>query len=295
MKLILENKNINLSIDSPGFIYNGSRFDWTGKITQVTFKQKYTFCTTELPSGNDLESKGQGFYNEFGITDPIGFDDCKPGDKFLKPGVGLLLRPDSEPYNFFRPYSFDPFDINTKESPNEITFTINQRNYNGYSTLFNKKISLQEHGFTIDYSLKNTGSKPIQTSEYCHNFIAINHKEMGPDYELTFPMSVTFNMNSDQVNPEKAIEISGNKLNFQGVPIKEFFFGSIKPDRNFTGQWQLTHKSFGVGIREIVDFVPSKINVWGSNHVISPELFCEINLAPGQIERWKRKYEFFTI
>jgi hypothetical protein len=295
MKFILQNKHINLTIDSPGYIYRGSRFDWTGKITQVIFKQDFTFCTTESTLGMDLENKGQGFYNEFGITDPIGFDECSPGDKFPKLGVGLLLRPDEDPYNFFRPYIKEPFKIEMEESLNEISFTVDQFNCNGYSSILHKRIYLQDYGFTINYSLKNTGSKNIQTSEYCHNFIAINYKEMGMDYELTFPMPITFNRNAEIVNTEMAIKISQNKFKFQKTPYKEFFFGSINPDKDKTGNWQLIHKSLGAGIREIDDFIPSYINVWGSGHVICPELFCGINLAPGQIKNWSRSYEFFTI
>jgi hypothetical protein len=49
----LENETIRLDIEEPGEGYVGSRFDWTGKITQITFRGRHTFCTEETtdPAG----------------------------------------------------------------------------------------------------------------------------------------------------------------------------------------------------------------------------------------------------
>ena len=58
-------------------------------------------------------------------------------------------------------------------------------------------------------------------------------------------------------------------------------------------QWTLVHSPSGVTMSESVDFAPSRIAIWGTTHVISVEVFHDINLAPGESTRWQRQYEFF--
>ncbi|UCH13447.1 MAG: hypothetical protein JSV22_10060, partial [Bacteroidales bacterium] len=67
MSILLGNSILRIEIDKPGQNYRDSRFDWTGKITQITFDNKYTFCTEETPDPELVNIKGRGLYNEFGI------------------------------------------------------------------------------------------------------------------------------------------------------------------------------------------------------------------------------------
>jgi hypothetical protein len=57
--------------------------------------------------------------------------------------------------------------------------------------------------------------------------------------------------------------------------------------------WDVYNHTKGVGIREFDDFKPARVALWGMRHVISPEVFIEINLKPGEEMRWTRKYEFY--
>jgi len=43
------------------------------------------------------------------------------------------------------------------------------------------------------------------------------------------------------------------------------------------------------------DFKSNKINLWGWSHVISPEIFHEINIAPNETAQWTRTYEIFEL
>ncbi|MDE5422702.1 hypothetical protein L3073_10835 [Ancylomarina sp. DW003] len=88
---ILKNKNLEVHIDLPLENYQLSRFDWTGKIVSVKFKGVDVVGTERLNSDDDNRF-GKGFYNEFGIETPVGFDDCEEGDWFPKIGVGLLKK-----------------------------------------------------------------------------------------------------------------------------------------------------------------------------------------------------------
>src|SRR5690554_4456888 len=83
---IIRNEHLSVEIGEPGN-YNGSRFDWTGFIQQVTLASgNHTFCTPEsLIHGEG--SGGAGLCNEFGIHMPVGYDDqLAIGDCFPKIG-----------------------------------------------------------------------------------------------------------------------------------------------------------------------------------------------------------------
>jgi hypothetical protein len=46
-------------------------------------------------------------------------------------------------------------------------------------------------------------------------------------------------------------------------------------------------------MREFDNFAPKSVAVWGVGHVISAEIFVEINLQPGEKQSWSRQFEFF--
>ena len=45
--LKLANHRLQVEIAEPGEVYHGSRFDWTGFITQVTLDGEHTYCVPE--------------------------------------------------------------------------------------------------------------------------------------------------------------------------------------------------------------------------------------------------------
>ncbi len=71
MAHILKNEKLTMFIDWPQEHYQGSRFDWTGKIRMVEFKGKLV-SGTELMEAEKSPSGGKGFYNEFGIDTALG-------------------------------------------------------------------------------------------------------------------------------------------------------------------------------------------------------------------------------
>src|SRR5512135_3483133 len=94
----LHSDRLEVEISQPGAAYSGTRFDWSGFVTQVTLDGKHTYCIPEsLVPGEG--SGGIGLCNEFGIDSPVGFDETKPGDLFPKIGIGLLTRLDKPDYS----------------------------------------------------------------------------------------------------------------------------------------------------------------------------------------------------
>ncbi|MDF2987161.1 MAG: hypothetical protein K0R50_2671 [Eubacterium sp.] len=283
----LKNERLEVQISQPGMFYTGSRFDWAGFVTRVTLDCKHTFCVPEsLVPG--MGSGGQGFCGEFGIDEPVGYEDAAPGNYFPKIGVGLLKKPDSEPYNFYREYSVTPLDFSVIATAENVKFHTKAANNNGYSYEYVKEIGLDGNFLTIRYMLKNTSSEKIVTNEYCHNFIGIDNEIITEDYKLKLP---------NEINAEKVVgdlNIKDNTITWPGTGVKREFYCIAAEYVNAPEfSWELYNTNAGVGVREIDDFKAVKFALWGSSHVVSPETFIKLELDPGQPKVWSRKYEFY--
>lgn len=288
MSHILKNKNLEIRIDAPFENYNFSRFDWTGKIVEVRF-QNILLSSVERTDAQNENHIGKGFYNEFGIDSALGFEEAKIGEWFHKIGVGLLKKEDDQ-YLFSKSYEIRPAKFKTTAESNKITIECKSETINGYSYVLKKEVELHESSFTIKYYLENTGDIEIHTHEYVHNFTAIN-RSIGEDYMLNFPFDLKPNLFGETVNPEGKVEIGENEIKFNGPPKEQFFFSNLTGSEIVDATWELLHLKHKIGIRETGDFQCNKVNLWGWKHVISPELFIEINIKPGESKEWSRIYE----
>jgi len=293
MSYTLSNGILSVDIADVG-AYKGSRFDWTGFITQVTLVSgNHTFCVPEsYVAGHG--SGGSGLCNEFGISRAIGYDNAPVGGWFPKLGVGLLQKQNNHPYVFDGDYQVNPFKVSRESGRHEVAYTIQPLECRGYSILQTKTVSLQEDKLTITYELRNKGSQSFQTEEYVHNFIGIDFKPVDGNYELRLPGNIKIE------EPESSytaglLQASEGTMSWNREPDRPFYCKlSGYEGLNTEYNWELCYKPTGTGIRESGDFPVSKIMLWGEGHVISPEVFINIELAPGQIQRWSRTYQFFT-
>lgn len=288
MSIQLHSDRLQVEIAEPGKHYAGSRFDWTGFVTQVTLDGRHTFCQSESPDPAK-GTGGRGLCNEFGIQTPIGFDEANPGGLFPKLGVGLLTRPDDKPYSFSHPYAVTPFVIETTTSPQAVRFVSQPRPCGGYAARLTKEIAVEENRLAIRYRLENTGGKTLATDEYAHNFVAIDNHPIGPDYTLTtaFPLK-------GKDAPSPGLGLTGNQACWPEMvaPGKAFYHQITIIPAGVGSRWELRHNPSGVVMSETGDFPLFRFALWGMGHTVSPEMFCRIRLPPGQTLSWKRTYEF---
>lgn len=293
MTHILKNENLEIHIDLPLKNYNFSRFDWTGKIRTVKFKNIYVSGVEKLNNIND-NIYGKGFYNEFGIDVPVGYDDIAEGEWFHKIGVGILKKK-GEVYDFMRNYEMKPAEFNVKVESNKIIIDCKSHIINGYSYVLKKEIELFESSFVINYKLDNTGEKIITTNEYNHNFLAINKSLISSDYILKFPFKIKPKLFGATVNSEEKVKIGQNEIVFNNTPNEQFFFSNLSGNENVDASWELINTKSKIGISETASFKTTKVNLWGWKHVISPELFFDINIKPDQVIEWSRTYNMFEL
>ncbi|MGB5497312.1 MAG: hypothetical protein WBM77_00100 [Maribacter sp.] len=282
-----------MHIDLPEEGYNFSRFDWSGKITQVKF-QKMPLTIAERTDIVDDAALGKGFYNEFGMDTALGFKETALGSWFHKIGVGLLKKEDDQ-YLFHKKYKIKPAQFEITTAANKIMINCLSETVNGYAYALRKEIALQESGFTIAYQLENIGEKDIRTEEYAHNFMAINNALIGSDYVLQFPFQLKPDHFGETVNTEQQVVLGPNEFGFKGTPKEQFFFSNLSGDENVNAAWELLHQKHKIGISETASFKSQKINLWGWEHVISPELFYPIFIQPGETTNWSRTYKVLRL
>ena len=289
----LRNEYLCLEIKIPGENYRGARFDWSGQIIQITFLNKHTFCTGETLNKFNRKKHGRGLYNEFGIDKPVGYDDCPVGGLFPKIGVGLLRKKSLKSYDFFENYMVKPCDFSSSFNKDSAFFNCKINNNPEYSFELKKQIALYKNKFTISYSLFNSGNNTIQTNEYVHNFISINENKIDENYILYFSFPLEIENFTKSVNPEKAVHFKKDYCTWNSFGKEQFFFSTINTIHKGKENWTLIHLKDRVGIRESAGFFVQKVNLWGTSHVISPEIFFQIDVQPGEMISWSRLYEIF--
>lgn len=315
--IALRSSRLVVEIAKPGAVYQGTRFDWTAFITQVTLDDQHTFCVPEDPDPTK-GTGGAGLCNEFGIEKAIGYDEIAPGESFPKLGVGLLRRPDERAYNFFRPHEIvERFPMKAEIQADAVCFTVEPLDCRGYAARLTKTVSVRDNLLELCYQLENTGAKALATHEYCHNFMGIDNQPLGPGYRLSFPYPIQLQNNDAAIRssmpeeirklPEDVLarvieehkqksrlifDIQNDKFSLNAAPDKPFycrlegFFPTQKP------QWELTYRPGEITMREYDDFAPSRVAIWGTTHVISAEVFLDFHIEPGQSQTWTRRYEF---
>ncbi|MHC1707321.1 MAG: hypothetical protein AB9842_07335 [Bacteroidales bacterium] len=293
MTHVLKNSKLEIHIDLPLSNYHFSRFDWTGKITHVRYKDILISGVENIGNKDDNKS-GKGFYNEFGIHRAIGYDSIPEGEWFHKIGIGLLKKEGGD-YSFSRSYEIQPALFTVQKMPDKIIIRCESKLVDGYSYTLEKEIALSDSGFRIKYLLKNTGIKTISTDEYNHNFIAIDKDPIGDDYILKFPFHLKAELPEGMVNPEGKVKIGLKDITFTGTPRKQFYFGNLSGSEDVAAGWELVNTKSKIGIRETGSFITNKVKLWGWEHVISPELFFEIHVKPGEEIEWSRTYTIFEI
>ncbi|MEW9700746.1 hypothetical protein [Paenibacillus sp. SI8] len=288
----LSNEHLEVEIANVGG-YAGSRFDWTGFVTQVYLKQgNHTFCTFEHKSGT-LAAGGGGLCGEFGIFKPIGYEEVEVGGLFPKLGVGLLKRVDSLPFAFDAKYPIEPFQVVVDAKATSIQYTIQPKECRGYAVKLIKKLVLSGSSLKVDYSLENVGTHTINTHEYVHNFVNIDGHSIGPDYRLSFSVPFEADLVESEYTPT-ILNFSGQEIRWTQVPSRDFYSTLVGYSNHEAIAWELVHEPSQVGIRETAAFPVSMIALWGRSDVVSPELFIDLELEPGETRCWSRHYDFFS-
>ena len=282
--------------------YKGKRFDWSGVIYSLTYKGHEFFgpwFDSRRPEVNDFiyengkivtgaASSITGPAEEYA---PIGYND---GAVFIKLGIGLLRKPDSQPYDHYRELELaDPGKWTVTHGPAWITFRHELHAANGYGYTYTKTIRLTagKPNLTIEHRLQNTGKLAIHTSGYNHNFLTLDGKPAGPGYTITAP----FDLKTPQPLAGDLASVKGKQIVYQKT-----LQGEDRVMTAFTGfstspkDYDFRFENKEAGMRVTADRPLSRGMMWSIRSVVSVEPFIAIDVEPGKQFTWNYNYEFFT-
>jgi hypothetical protein len=287
--------------DTEKGFYRSSRFDWSGMIGQLKYKNHTFFMKRKSQLPHDPLNCGHGISlsEEFcigtsSVKEPPRFSISKPGETFMKIGDGNLVKPDDgKPYQFFTNYKIaDCGNWKTKTGKNRIEFTHELKDDFGFSYIYKKKIELVKGKpeLIISHVLKNTGKETIIADQYCHNFFIMDFENICPDYQMQLFFPAKFN--ADLSN---TAYIKDNRI-YLTKEIKGGIFSVMEGMSNnpADGHCIITNTKTKTGVDISGDFPLSGFNFYADDNSICPEFFIGINLEPGKTKTWKRTYKFFA-
>src|SRR5689334_22915794 len=79
--------------DATNGYYRGTRFDWSGLISRVDWDGHKFFCDFKREHDPLNHDDICGTAEEFGIEAAPSYAEAKPGEPFIKIGIGVLERP----------------------------------------------------------------------------------------------------------------------------------------------------------------------------------------------------------
>jgi hypothetical protein len=281
--------------------YRGTRFDQAGVVTSLTLKGRNFYgpwfdrvAPQVLDYAYDVEdrvvggpdSATSGPVEEFA---PLGFE-ARPGT-FVKIGVGVLRQPDTQAYDHYRHYEIvDGGQRATRATRDSVTLA--QTLSSGGTAYTYEKILRLTPGkpeLVIEHVLKNTGSKPINTTVYDHNFLRL--KPGNADIQVKFPFAIT----AATPPPADLMRIEGNTITYlrpmknkERISFLVTGFSDTAKDYDFTVEDTAT----GANVHVQGDQSITRLNIFSIDKVQSVEPYIAIDLAPGEEKRWRYTYIF---
>lgn len=220
------------------------------------------------------------------VGPPPGFAEADIGEGYVKIGVGVLEK-DAASYGFWPQHAV--------VRPAQTTVTWGESNaqfhqtcplYGGYGYELAARVEVGAGTITVDWRLKNIGSKVLDTRQYAHNSFRFNRRPVGLGYEARFPCDIQVRGLQDEQRQ------SGRSILFTApIPLAanievDYPVGCTGPD-----VIEVRHVD-GLSARCTTSIPSVRTVLHASADYLCPEQFVAIRLDPGEEVAWRRGYEF---
>ena len=275
--------------------YRGTRFDWSGQIASLRYKDHEYFGQWFPKYDPKLHDAIMGPVEEFRTEDGgLGYAEARPGGEFIRIGVGVVRKPEEKEFRWSQTYEIvDPGQWSVRQGENWIEFVHELRGGARYAYRYTKRITLVDGKpeMVIAHRLDNTGSKPIETLQYNHNFFVIDGQPTGPNFVVRFP----FELHAEGRLGDKAA-VRGNELVFlrELAPKESAFtyltgFGDTADDYDIT----IENRRAGAGVHITGDRPLARVVFWSIRTTLCPEPYISLRVPPGGAEEWSIWYRFY--
>jgi len=279
--------------------YRGKRFDWSGVISRLEYAGHNYFGVWFPKYEPTLHDAITGPVDEFRSQDGgLGYAEAPPGDFFVKIGVGVLRKLDSEPYQFARNYPMiDPGKWVIRPGKDRVEFVQELTGVRGYKYVYSKTVRLASGRpeLILEHSLKNTGKRVIETEVYNHDFYVIDGQPTGPDFVVKFPFQAKA---TDDL--KGLAEVRGNDF----VYLRELRDAPRESAATYIQGYSSEAKDNDIrvenhkvkaGVREIGNHPISKLYLWSIRSTVCPEAYIALRVPPGKKANWQIRYQFYTL
>ena len=275
--------------------YQGTRFDWSGIVYSLRYKNHEYFGRWYEKHDPKINDAITGPVDEFLSSDAgLGYSDAAKGSSFIRIGAGVVRKPDEAEYKRFQTYEIvDPGAWKIRRGKNWIEFTHALKSPAGYAYIYSKKLSLTKGKpeLVLEHSLKNVGSKVIDTMQYNHNFFVIDGETVGPMVSVHFPF---------EPKPDRDLKfaaVHGKDLEYtrelakgESVFAEIGGYGATSSDYDF----RIENRAAAAGVHITSDQPLAKMVFWSIRTVACPEPYIHLNIEPGHEKKWRINYEFYT-
>jgi hypothetical protein len=245
----------------------------------------------------------------------------KPGETFVKIGIGVLKRPDEPQYTFSNPYELlETGKWSVRKGADFVEYRHELADpKSGYAYVYTKTVRLTpgKPEMTIEHTLKNTGTKAIDTNVYNHGFFMLDSQPTGPDFTVTFPFDVKATRDRNGLAEAKGKQIvylktlqenaiaNGAPAPAPGAAPGGPGRGGRRAASTLVEGFSMTdpkdfdirvenHKT-GAGVRITGDHPLWRINFWSIRTTVCPEAYVEVKADPGKEMSWRLTYDFYSL
>jgi hypothetical protein len=277
--------------------YRGTRFDWSGVIASLKYEGHDYFGPLFDQHDPKVHDNIRGPVEDFRTNNGgLGYDEAKPGDTFIKIGVGVLRKPEERRYNQSRYYEIvNSGKWRSRKGRDGVEFEQELSDGKGYSYVYRKTVRLAKGKpeLVLEHRLRNTGTKAIETAVYDHNFFVIDGQPSGPEFAVKFPFEL-------RATPglKDAAEVRGTQIVYlrelaQGEAIITTLegFGTTAADYDI----RIENSKVRAGVRITGDRPLSNLVFWSGRRSLCPEPYINMHIEPGQESTWRINYEFYTL
>jgi hypothetical protein len=274
--------------DSVNGYYRSTRFDWSGVMPSLEYAgHSYFAYWNPAKYSPTLNDAIVGPVESFG---PLGYGE---DSTFTEIGVGDLARPASGAYSPFRYYPIrDAGRWEVRRRKRQVRF---RHTLTGY--VYTKTVSLTKGKaqLVIEHRLRNTGTSPIETDVFDHNFFVTDSQTIAPGIELKF----RFPLSWEQARGlGELAAIRGDSISIlrpfgehESVYAVLHGYGATAADYDIRLENHIT----GAAVRIRADRPFSKLVYWGSVKTLCPEPYIHVSVAPGETFSWTLYYDFYTV
>lgn len=290
----LKNHRLQITLADPDTLQT-RRFDRTAVISQVVLDGKYAFCTPEQVLPHRRTTFGMGLCGEF--VAPGLAEGTAAGSWFHKPGVGMLLQPESgEAWDMWRQYETEMAPVTREQTrPDRVVFT-----QSGGPTRIRKALTLEGNRLVMDISVENLMGSPLHLQEYQHNFLSLDGAPVGPGYILELQCDADLSQlthctlrQGDEIELPSAVRVEDGRVFWHDdLEEKVMYHRSDRIDPSAPHRWILRHRDSTLSVSEEVDFLPSRVDIWAVEHCICTEFYHCVTIAPGAAACWRRTWTF---